>query len=194
MTLQERLDSIGDRVQTALGGFSPRDRALLGVMVGALLLLGGWFAVSAMQKAISRVEGNLATAEAAQEQVNSLLSRYTELQGDVAGLDARLAAAKDFAPSSWIEEIGNTMSISGNIKSIQERGNEETEHFIAQKLDLTIDDINLEQLVDLSFKFEKAPQAIRISELTAKVDNKDRTKLDVRMQIAVLRPLETITP
>jgi hypothetical protein len=189
-----QIDSVTDRLQAAISGLSPRDRVLVAGMVGAVLLFGVWLGLSSLGKAVRRVEGNLGATQAAQEQVNGLLSRYAELQGDVAGLDTRLAAGKDFQPSSWIEEVGNGMGISGNLKNITERGTEDTSFFHARKLDLTIDDIDLGQLVELNYKFEKAPQAIRVTELTAKAEVKDRSKLDIRLQLAVLQPPEGATP
>lgn len=194
MTIQERLDLGSARLEGALSSLSPRDRALLLVMVVSLSLFGGWFAFSALNGAKRRAEQNLASTMQAQEQVNLLLARYAELQGDVAGLDARLAAGADFAPASFLETMGTEMGLSSNIKTIQERGTDETDHYRAQTVEFSVHDLKLGQIVDVLHKLETAPQAIRVTDLTVKADMKDRTLLDVRMQLAVLRPLEVAAP
>lgn len=194
MSLQDRIDQGSARLEGALSGLTPRDRALLLVMLVALSLFVGFFGWSSLHKARSRAEQNLATTTQTQEQVNLLLARYAELQGDVAGLDARLQAGKDFAPASFLETMGQEMNIAANIKAIQERGTDETDHYRAQTVDFNVDDITLSQLVDVMHKLETAPQAIRVADLSVKADTKDRKLLDVRMQLSVLRPLELATP
>ena len=118
----------------------------------------------------------------------ALLAEYNGLAGSAEALDARLEAGRGFAPLSWLEQVGNDMTIKDNIRAITERGREETDYYTAKKFDITIDDITLDQTVEFLHKMESAPQAIRITECRLKPDRKDRNKIDVRMEIAVLAP------
>lgn len=190
MSLRDSIDSVGDRIRGFLSGLTPRDRMLLGVMVAAISIAVGWFVLGAMEKSQKNLKSQLASAQQAQAQINLLMGRYTEIAGDVAGLDARLEQGKGFSPASWLEQTGNTMKISDKIKSIQERGTEKRDFFQAQKVEVVIDDIDLKSLVDLLHTIQEAPQAMRIRDVRVKTDRKARENLDIRMEIAVLKPLE----
>ena len=185
------LDSVEagyERAREALAGLPPRDRALLMLMAGIFLLGLAWFANGAMVKARKKVKAQIAAVSMAQMQVDALLAEYNGLSGSAEALDAKLEAGRGFAPLSWLEKIGNDMQISSNIRSIQERGNDTTDYYVAQKYDITIDDVTLDQTVEFLHKMESAAQAIRITECRLKPDRKDRNKIDVRMEIAVLKP------
>ncbi len=190
MSFRDSIDSFGDTARNFLSGLTARDRTLLGVMVLAISLAVGWFVVGSMEKSRANLRSQLASAAQAQGQVDLLMARYTELSGDVAGLDARLAQGKGFSPASWLEQTGTTMEINDKIKSIQERGVERRGFFQAQKVEIVIDDINLIKLVDLLHTLQEAPQAVRISDVRVKTDRKSAESLDVRMEIAVLKPLD----
>ena len=97
---------------------------------------------------------------------------------------------KGFSPASWLEQSGNTMGISESIKSIQERGVERHDYYQAQKVELVLDDIDLVKLVELLHTLQEAPQAMRINDVRVKTDRKVRSNLDIRMEIAVLKPLD----
>jgi len=185
------LDSVEagyERGRELLAGLPPRDRALLMLMVGIFLLGIGWFANGAMVKQRKRVKAQISAVSMAQMQVDALLAEYNGLAGSAEALDARLEAGRGFAPLSWLEQVGNDMTIKDNIRAITERGREETDYYTAKKFDITIDDITLDQTVEFLHKMESAPQAIRITECRLKPDRKDRNKIDVRMEIAVLAP------
>jgi len=190
MSISDSIDSFGDTIRNFLGGLTPRDRALLGVMVGALGLAVAWLVMGAMNKQTKGLRSQLASASQAQQQVNALMGAYSEVAGEVTGLDTRLAAGEGFSPSSWLEKVGNELEVTALIKSIQERGVEEREFYRAQKVEVLIDDMDLKQLVKLMHKMQEAPQAIRVTNLRVKTDNKSREKLDVRFELAVLKPLE----
>lgn len=189
MSLLGTVDNIGQRLSDLLGDMTPRDRALLGVMALALLGVVTWLATGWMSSRTKQLELAIADTAQAQSQVNMLMGRYSELAGEVAGLDSRLAAGKDFQPASWLESLGKEMNIAENIKSINERGNEVTDYYKVQKMDLVVNDITLPQVVDLMHRMESEPRAIRTRELRIKTHTKDRSLFNVRMEFAVLKPL-----
>ena len=190
MSLRDSIDSVGDSARSFLGGLTPRDRLLLGVMVSVVALLISWFALGAMERSRKNLKSQLASASQAQAQVNLLMARYTEVAGEVAGLDARLAQGKGFSPASWLEQTGNTMAIPDKIKSIKERGLERNDYYQAQKVEVVLDNIDLNKLVELLHTIQDAPQAMRLRDIRVKTDHKARENLDIRMEVAVLKPLE----
>ena len=190
MSLRDSIDSVGDTARSFLSGLTARDRTLLGVMVLAISLAVGWFVVGSMEKSRKSLKSQVTSAAQAQSQVNLLLARYSELSGDVAGLDARLAQGKGFSPASWLEQTGKTMEINEQIKSIQERGVERKDYYQAQKVEIVLDDLNLVKLVELLHALQEAPQAMRINDVRVKKDRKVVENLDIRMEIAVLKPLD----
>jgi hypothetical protein len=171
-------------------GLTPRDRLYVTFIVTVVLCVAAYFAHTSMTKARAKVKGQIAAVEFAQSRVDSLLLDYQAMVGDVEKLDARLEAGRTFAPLTWLESVGKEMDISGNLRSIQERGIDETDFYKAQKLDVVIEDVDLRQTVDFLYRLESAPQAIRVVECRIKTDRKDRTKLDLRMEVAVLKPLD----
>ncbi len=190
MSLRDSIDSIGDSARSFLSGLTARDRTLLGVMILSITLAVGWFVVGSMEKSRKNLKAQVASGAQAQAQVNLLMARYAELAGDVAGLDARLAQGKGFSPASWLEQSGNTMGIAEQIKSIQERGVERSDYYQAQKVEMVLDNIDLVKLVELLHTLQEAPQAMRINDVRVKTDRKERSHLDIRMEIAVLKPLD----
>ena len=191
MSVRDSLDVVGDRLRTTASGMAPRERLLVGFTAVVLLCFVGYFTADAMKTSTRRVQSNISLAAQAQARVDSLLAEYSQLSSEAESLDARLAAGKDFAPLTWLESVGNEMGIQGNIRSVTERGNEQTDYYQAQKIDMIVDDLDLRQLVDLMYRLEQAPQAIRINEARIKADRKNRSQLDLRMEIAVLKPLES---
>jgi hypothetical protein len=188
MALRDSLDSLFERGRAWIAAQTPRDRALLLLMAAAVLGTGAWFGVRAMNRQVKRLEGQIAALQEAQQQVDELLRRWTELKGTDTALDARLQAGRDFTPLTWLEQLGNEMGIFAQMTP-SERGVEETDHYKAQKVDLMVRGIDLRQTTDLMWRMLSAPQAIRIDEVRVTTDRKERSKLDVRMQLAVLKPL-----
>jgi hypothetical protein len=190
MSLLDTIDDAGDRGREFLQRITPRDRALGALLTSVLFLVFSFFVLSAMSGARAKTKLAIADAAQAQAQVNLLLADFAELSEEIEALDARLQAGASFSPATWLEKIGNEMGISANIKSMNEKGITETDYYRAQKLDLRVDDIDLKQVVDLTYRIENAEPVIRIDEIRIKTDRKDRSKLDVRMTISVLKPLE----
>ena len=56
------------------------------------------------------------------------------------------------------------------------------------RIDVLVDDVDLKKAVDLLYRVETAPQAIRIRDMRLKTNRKDRTQLDLRMELAFLKP------
>jgi len=190
MSLRDGLDIAGDRLRNAFGSMAPRERVLVAFTAAVLLAFVGYFATQAMEKSTRRVKTSISTTSTAQAQVDSMMAQYTELAGTVETLDARLQAGRDLAPLTWIETIGNEMNLS--IGSMNERGTETTDYYVAQTIDVRIDDLSLEQIVQLMYRFESSPQAIRVTECRVKTDRKERAKLDLNLTIDILKPPEGV--
>ncbi len=187
MSVRDGIDVAGDRLRTFVGGMAPRERALVAFTILVLLCFVGYFVSGAMNKATKKVKRQIAATSLAQGQVDSMMTQYTELTGTVKGLDAKLEAGKDFAPLTWIESVGNDMNIQEKIRP-QERGTEETDYYTAYRMDVRIDNIDLRQVTDLMYRIQSAPQAIRVTEARVKTDRKDRSVLDLNLELSVLKP------
>lgn len=188
MSIRDGIDVFGDRVRSAVDGMAPRERLLVAIAVLAVFGVAAFFVQGAMEESSKRLKRQITATSTAQGQVDQLMSQYRDLVGTVDALDTRLAAGADFQPLTWIESVGNEMGISEKIRSVNERGTETTDYFIAKKIDIRIDDVDLRQVTDLIYRLESAPQAVRIDECRVKTDRNNRSNLDVTMQIAVLQP------
>lgn len=192
MSLRDGVASFFDSARAWFLGLPERDRALLLLLVAVFSGGGLWAAHGAMAKARKQATARLSAASYAQAQVDALLVEYNELAGKAEALDARLAAGAGFTPLSWLEDVGRQMNISDNLKSLQERGSESTDWYKANKIQVSLDDIDLRQTVDFLYRLEQAPQAIRVQELSVRAERNDRTKLDVKADLAVLVPPEGV--
>jgi len=190
MSASDSINNISERVRSLLGGLTPRDRRTLLFGITVVLLVGAWFAVGSMQKSTRQLNRNLTAAQNAQKEVDGMLADYRSRVGNADALEARLQAGKDFTPLTWLEKVGNEMGVSANIRSMTERGVVETDYYRAQKINILVDNINLQQTVDLLHRLESAPQAVRFEEVRLKTDRKEKALLDVRIDLLVLGPLE----
>ncbi len=192
MAIRDGIDVLGDRIRGVVNNMAPRERLLVGITIVAVLGVIGWFIQGSMEEAQKKLTRQIAATSTAQVQIDALMAEYTGLAGTVAELDARLEAGRDFQPLTWIESVGNEMGISEKIRSVNERGQETTDYYVAQKINIRVDDLTLEQVSDFLYTIETAPQAVRVDEARVKTDRKDRTQLDVTMEISVLRPAEGV--
>jgi len=192
MSLRDGVDIFGDRIRTVINGMAPRERLLVGITILAIFGVAAWFVQGQMEESTKRLKRQISATAIAQEQVDQLMAQHRELSGTVEALDARLAAGAEFQPLTWIESVGNTMGSSEKIRSVNERGTETNDYYIANKIDIRVDDLDLRQVTDLIYGLETAEQAVRIDECRVKADRKNRSNLDVTMQIAVLQPPEGV--
>jgi hypothetical protein len=188
MSLRDSIDSLSDRGQTIISSMAPRERVLVAISVLVVFCTLGYFAQRAMSSSTDQLKANINRTVQAQAQVDDLLTTYGDLTGQAESLDARLEAGRKFAPLTWIESMGNSMGIQSNIRSVNERGTETTDYYVAQSIDLIINDIDLKAAVDLLYRIETAPQAVRVTDMRIKTDRKDRSQLDLRLELAFLRP------
>ena len=189
MSLQDTLDTLADKVRNTWTAITPRERGALALMILAVLVVAGYFAVGAMNKTVTQVRRNLTSTEQAQENVEKLMQQYRVLAASAESLDVSLEAGRDFTPLTWLESVDNEMGISGNIRSMTERSVEETDYYRSQTIDIVVDDINLRQVVDFLYRLQSTAQVIRMNEVRVKTDRKNRELLDLRMELGVLKPL-----
>lgn len=188
MSLRDSIDSLSDRAQGIISGMAPRERVLVAITAAVVCCTMGYFAQRAMSSSVDQLKANISRTVQAQAQVDDLLRSYNELAAEAQSLDAGLEAGRNFAPLTWLEEVGNEMGIADNIKSVNERGNETTDYYVAQTIDMRVDDIDLKIAVDLLYRMETSTQTVRVNDLRLKTDRKDRSQLDLRMELAFLRP------
>lgn len=190
MSLRDTIDTVSDRIRAGIAGMAPRERVLVAITAVVVLCTLGYFVQRGMSASLEQVETNIKLTQQAQIQVDELMATYADLSGTYEKLDARLEAGRGFAPLTWIETVGNEMGIQSNIRSVSERGQEETEYYRAQNIDVVVDDLDLKQAVDLLYRFETAPQAVRVKDLRIKADRKNRSQLDIRIELSFLQPTE----
>ena len=189
MSLLDRIDDAGDRGREFLSGLTPRDQALMALMAFVVFGLVSYFALSTMAGSRDKARAAIADAAKAQAQINMLLADFAEVNEEIEALDARLAAGATIQPLTWFEQMGNELQIAANMKNINEKGTTETDYYKAQTVDVIVDDITLDMVVKIAHKIESSEAAMRIDEMRVKADRKERSKLDLRMTVSVLKPL-----
>ena len=122
MSFRDSMDSLSDRAGTVFTSMAPRERVLVTITAVVVCCTLGYFTQRAMSSSVDQVKANIDRTAQAQAQVDDLMRTYEELSGQAEVLDTRLEAGRNFAPLTWLEEVGNEMGIQDNIKSVNERG------------------------------------------------------------------------
>lgn len=188
MSLLDRIDTAGDRGREFLSGLTPRDQALTGVMVLVVLGLLTFFVLSAMSSSRDKARTAIADAAKAQAQINMLLADFADVDEEVRALDAKLASGESISPLTWFDGLGKELGINEKV-NINEKGSTETDYYRTSTVDVRIDDVALDTIVKIAHKIESSEAAMRIDEFRVKPDRKDRSKLDLRMTVSILKPL-----
>ena len=87
----ENMTKLTDRIRDAIVEMSPRDRLLLGGLVGglglAMLIVGFWW----MDKEVSEIEAKIAASEATHQTLQTQIAQLRTAEAEVAVLEKRLS-------------------------------------------------------------------------------------------------------
>jgi general secretion pathway protein M len=172
MNLRERYEQL-----------EPAQRLKIGYLLVALLVLA--LIYSAIFDRIRGLERKRVSREASLAEMMVLKQRYKEASAGAQKLANRLSAvAPDDSPAKLIEEIG----IKGKNSQIKPLKGEDRPGFIEDAAEVKIEGLTANEAVNLLYRLEKGAKPVVIKKANLKTRYDDPAKLDVTLNIALLKP------
>ncbi len=172
-----------ERLGAYWSSLSRRDRRLLVVMVTAIALFVGYLAVSTVRSRVGRLEEAVADKERDLETIQRITGRLEESRATMAEIEARLAQYKDFSVSGFLENAGEDLKLSENIKGINDQGLVQGDFFDEHRYEVVMRKVTLEQLVNYLYKIQSAEQPLRIDRLVVRTNTRNREELNVNVEV-----------
>lgn len=160
-------------------------RLKVGCLIAALLVLA--IAYSALHDRIVRLEKKRVSREADLTEMMMLKQRHSEASAGAQKLSNRLSAVTaDDSPAKLIEEIG----IKGKNSQIKPLKGEERPGVIEDAAEVKIEGLTANEAVNLLYRLEKGAKPVVIKKANLKTRYDDPAKLDVTLNIALLKPAQ----
>ena len=161
----------------------PAARLRSGCLIAALLVLA--IAYSALHDRIVALEKKRASREAALTEMMLLKQRHREASAGAQKLANRVTAATvDDTPAKLLEEIG----IKGKNSQIKPLKGEERPGFLEDAAEIKLEGLSANEAINLLYRLEKGAKPVVIKKANLKTRYDDPTKLDISLNIALLKP------
>lgn len=161
----------------------PAARLKAGYFMAAVLLLAIFY--SALHDRIVKLEKKRVSREADLTEMMLLKQRHRDASAGAQKLSNRLSAvAADDSVAKMIDEIG----IKGKNSQIKPLKGEDRPGFIEDAAEVKIEGISANEAVNLIFRLEKGGRPVVIKKANLKTRYDDPAKLDVTLNIALLKP------
>lgn len=172
MNLRERYEQL-----------EPAQRLKIGYLLVALLVLA--LIYSALHDRIRGLEKKRLSREASLTEMMVLKQRFKEASAGAQKLANRLSAvAADDSPAKLIDEIG----IKGKNSQIKPLKGEDRPGFLEDAAEVRIEGLTANEAVNLLHRLEKGAKPVVIKKANLKTRYDDPAKLDVSLNIALLKP------
>ncbi len=174
MSLKERFDEM-----------EPAARLKAGYFVAALLILA--IVYSALHDRAVKLEKKRVSREADLAEMMVLKQRHLEASAGAQKLSNRLSAVTaDDSPAKLVEEIG----IKGKSLQIKPLKGEDRPGFLEDAAEIRIEGVTANEAVNLLYRLEKGAKPVVIKKANLKTRYDDPAKLDVTLNIALLKPAQ----
>ena len=171
------------RLRELFNEMEPAARLRAGYIIAALLTLT--IVYSALHDRIVKLERKRVRREAALTEMMLLKQRHFEASAGAQKLSNRLSAVTaDDSPAKLIDEIG----IKGKNSQIKPLKGEERPGFVEDAAEIKIEGLSANEAVNLLYRLEKGTKPVVIKKANLKTRYDDPSKLDVTLNIALLKP------
>lgn len=161
----------------------PATRLKIGGIIAALLFLAILY--SALYDRIGKLERKRISREAALTEMMLLKQRYREASSGAQKLANRLSAVTpDDSPAKLLEEIG----IKGKSSQIKSLKGEDRPGYLEDAAEIRIEGLSANETVNLLHRLEKGTKPVIIKKVNLKTRYDDPSKLDININIALLKP------
>lgn len=158
-------------------------RLKTGYVIAALLILS--IGYSAIHDRIVRLEKKRLSRQADLAEMMLLKQKHREVSSGAQKLANRLSAVTtDDSVAKLIEEIG----IKGKSSQIKPLKGEERPGFMEDAAEVRIEGLSANEVVNLLFRLEKGAKPVVIKKANFKTRYDDPGKLDINLNVALLKP------
>ncbi len=169
---------------------SPRERMLLGLAGGAMLVIGlyalVWEPLAQGRELLGR---RIAQKERELSELQEMRVAYLELLRQAEASQAVLDKADaKFALFPFIEATVSQVVGRERIASMNPQNKDISDAYREDSVELKLTDIELAQLVDMLYRIEKGPHPLRVTRLQLKKRFRDPHKFDITATVAMLHP------
>lgn len=171
------------RLKEFFEDMTPKSRLNAGIGIAALLLLAILYSAAADQ--VAKLARKRAAREADITEMMQLKLRYLELNGSAQKLANRMAATRpDDSPGKLIEEIG----IKGKNSQIKPLKGDDRPEYVEDAAEVRLDGLSANEAMNLLFRLEKGNRPVVVKKALIKTRFDDPAKLDLTLNIALLKP------
>jgi general secretion pathway protein M len=172
MSIKDRFDEM-----------APATRLKIGYAIAAILFMAILY--SALHDRIRKLELKRASREAGLTEMMLLKQRHLEATAGAQKLSNRLSAiTADDSPAKLIEEIG----VKGKSSQVKPMKGEDRPGFIEDAAEVKLEGLSANETINLLYRLEKGTKPVVIKRANLKVRYDDPSKLDVVLNIALLKP------
>ncbi len=180
------------QVVNAYQRLSARERTLLGVAGGVLLLIGLYTLVwDPMARGRELLGRRIAQKEKELAEVQELRQTYLELLRQFEASQAVLQKGDDkFSLFPHIEATVSQVVGRERIASMNPQSKTVGDTYREESVELKLTEISLEQLVDMMYRIEKGSHPLRVTRLQVKKRPRDPHTFDVTATVSMLKAIE----
>jgi type II secretory pathway component PulM len=171
------------RVTAAFEGLSANERLLVSI-AGALVLVTLLYfglAMPLLAAARNAAQG-AATAEQQVEMVRALRTRFDEVNGRLAAVEARIEGGPQGEIFTTLEQMASQSAVK--IDSMEPRTSPASEEYRETKVQVALKGVTLAQVVGLLSRIDTAPQMLSIKSLRIRTRADKQDLLDVTFTVS----------
>jgi len=163
---------------------SPRDRMLLQVLAGALVLFVVYLLVDEVLQGYQGLDDQIALKSEELKKVSRLREQYLQTHTELKAVKAQLDGQQEnFSLLSVIENLAKQEKIREKIGSMKPKTLPLIDPYEEKLVELKMDDVTLPQLVDFIYNIEHSGHILKVKRLRIKPRYNDRDLLSVVMQV-----------
>jgi type II secretory pathway component PulM len=177
-----------NRLRSAFDGLAPRERTLVSVAGGLLLVaLAYLLVVSPIMNAISRGDTRAETAQQELQAMQRLEREYLEVSGQLSSVEARIAVAPLGNLRTTLETLATQAAVK--VESMEPQASPANETYKETKVEVALKSVSLAQAVTYLTGIESAPQVLSVKSLRMR-KRPDKTELlDVTFTVSSFEPI-----
>lgn len=171
------MSALLDKAGAYWNTLSRRDRRLLVVMVSAIVLFVGYFAVTGVRSRVHKLETSVASKQRDLELIQHMTGSISENRATIEEMRADMEKYKGFSVSGFLESTGEELKIAESITNINDQGLQEGNYFDEHRYEVVMKKVTLEQLVNYLYKIQSAEQPLRVEKLKVRTNTRNREEI-----------------
>jgi type IV pilus assembly protein PilO len=176
------------RIRAAFENLAPRERLLVGIAGGLLLVILAYAVVVAPILAVGdRIHQEAATAEQELEVMARLRREYDEVDRRLSRVEQQIKTGATGNVRTTLETMARESSV--RIESMEQQSTAPNEKYRETRLAVTLESVTLAQTVAYLQRIENAPQLLSVKTLRMRTRPDKPELLDVSFSVSSFEPI-----